>query len=107
MEMFCKGISENECFRMAIEEYELQLADKKAVTQARTQPLRQALRVFKWLRGYGGKWTIQHNKKDCDDWEAVKLQVMKRYRVWDIREIPPELLGEANLYAINLVMEAG
>lgn len=105
MEMLCKGISTDECYKAAIEKYFRELDDKKAESQAQRMPLRQALRVFKFIHGYGGKQTFHGNKEAVQIWESIKKQVMIHYLVWDIRDIPAEKLGEANLYAIDLMKE--
>lgn len=107
MDMICKGISSDECFKRAVEEYEAQLMDKQAESQAKKQPLHQALLVFKRLiMGYRRlNQTMQHDKEACRKWDTIKLNTMKHYLVWDIRDIPPEKLAEANLYAINLMKE--
>ena len=103
MEMICVGISESECFKRAVEEYEMQLMDKRAEAQSKTQPLRQALHAYKFLHGYGGKATMAYNKEMVEEWELIKKKVMMHYLVWDLRDIPPEKLAEANLYAIDLL----
>lgn len=88
-----------------IEEYQMRLDDEKACRQARTQPLRQALRVFKFLHGYGEKETMQHNKKICETWKRIVSKVNRRYMIFDRSDVNPELLGEMNLYAISLIKE--
>ena len=105
MDMICKGISEEECFRRAVEEYENQLMDKKAVSQAQRRPLWQALQVFKWLHGYGGKRTMQHDKELCETWDKIVMTVKKRYLYWTNEDVNPEILAEMNLYAIDLIKE--
>lgn len=105
MDMICKGLSDSECFQNAIAEYEMQLMDKRAESQTKTQPLRQALKIFKFVHGYGQKQTFQSNKEAVQVWEAIKKEVMRHYLVWDMRDIRAEDLAEANLYAIELIKD--
>lgn len=111
MSMICKGITEEECFKTAIEEYKMQLMDKKAISQAQRRPLWQALLVFKWLYGYGGPHrtragrTMQHDKELCAKWNKIVLAVKRKYLWWKNEDINPELLVEMNLYAISLMKE--
>lgn len=113
MERICKGVSEEECFKMAVEKYESQLMDKQAISQAKWRPLHQAMLVLKWLYGYGGPHrtratrTMSHDKDLCEKWNKIVKLVKQHYSYQSNDEVNPELLGEMNLYAINLIMEKG
>ena len=80
---------------------------QKAERQAVTQPLRQALRVYKWINGYGGKQTLQGHKKDYATWQNIVKKVRRKYLIFEPEDVDPTKLAEMNLYAIELIKESG
>ena len=111
MEKVCRGISDDECFKLAIEEYEAQQMDNRAIRQAQRKPLSQALLVLKWMHGYSGprirpSRTMSHNKELCKRWNNIMAETKRHFGCQTNEDINPELLGEMNLYAINLIMES-
>ena len=88
-----------------IEEYFERLNDKRAESQAKRRPLWQANRVFKWILGYGGKNTMQHNKEACVKWNEIVDKVKRKYLIFSNDDVDPTKLAEMNIYAINLMKE--
>ena len=87
----------------SIEEYLARLNDEKAISQAKRRPLWQANRVFKFICGYGGKRTMQHNKEACEIWNRIVKKVYRKYMIFSTDDVDPTKLAEMNLYAIDLM----
>lgn len=88
-----------------IEKYEEAKQDWRAMSQAMRQPFYQAMKVFKFVHGYGQKSTMQHDKELCAIWEGIKKQVLREFMIFDKEDIDPEKLGDMNLRAIELIKE--
>lgn len=88
-----------------IEEYIARLDDAKAISLAKHRPFTQALKVYKFLLGYGGKQTMQHDEKTSMTWQKIVDQTKRKYLIFTNDDINPEQLGEINLYAIDLMKD--